>query len=446
MISKSILAAAVIGLSSFTAAAQGPIELENIIDSLVSMEADTMVSDTLTQAEIFVQAFENGTLPADSTLNFTPTPLPVEFFLPQVYTSYVITDTLSMSTPLPADNMWVSRDRDQTEFLTRFINNYWVKHPELVKYNVRTLPEPPEKYRAEIKADDAKVSVMDLGMTVSNQPLQAEEKKRINWLQNFDFAAQFSQAYISPNWYQGGNNNLNLIINAVYNVKLNPAFYPKVLFETTAQYRLAINSTPDDPYRGYSLSENLLQINSKFGYKATTRWYYSANLVFKTPIFNGYKRNTETRTAALLSPGELNVGLGMTYNFTNPKKTFTFGASLSPLSYNLKMVLNRAMKVTDYGVEAGHRTASQVGSSADLTATWKLAYNITWASRMFLFSDYSYMQGDWQNTFTFSINKYLSTKLFIDLRYDSSTPALDGTKWRYWQLKEIFSFGFTYKI
>ncbi|MDE7408238.1 MAG: DUF3078 domain-containing protein, partial [Muribaculaceae bacterium] len=182
------------------------------------------------------------------------------------------------------------------------------------------------------------------------------------------------------------------------------------------------------------------------GYKATTRWYYSANLVFKTPIFNGYKRNTETRTAAFLSPGELNLGLGMTYNYANPKKTFTFGASLSPLSYNLKMVLNKAMKVTDFGVDAGRRTASQVGSSADLTATWKIAYNITWASRMFLFSDYDYMQGDWQNTFTFSINKYLSTKLFIDLRYDSSTPTLDGTKWRYWQLKEIFSFGFTYKI
>ena len=31
-----------------------------------------------------------------------------------------------------------------------------------------------------------------------------------------------------------------------------------------------------------------------------------------------------------MSPGELNVGVGMTYNYANPKKTFTLDASISP--------------------------------------------------------------------------------------------------------------------
>ena len=51
---------------------------------------------------------------------------------------------------------------------------------------------------------------------------------------------------------------------------------------------------------------------------------------FKTQLLNNYKPNTTTLKAAFMSPGELNVGVGMTYNYTNPKKTVTFDASISP--------------------------------------------------------------------------------------------------------------------
>lgn len=48
---------------------------------------------------------------------------------------------------------------------------------------------------------------------------------------------------------------------------------------------------------------------------------------FKTPLLNNYRVNTEDLTAAFLSPGELNLGLGMTYSYENPKKTLTFHRS-----------------------------------------------------------------------------------------------------------------------
>lgn len=164
------------------------------------------------------------------------------------------------------------------------------------------------------------------------------EVKRKNWIHNFDLAIQFSQAYISPNWYQGGNNNLNILLNAIYSVKLNQAFHPNLLFETTLQYKLAMNSAPDDTLRSYNISENMFQLNSKFGYKAASRWYYTVNLLLKTPVLNNYKSNTTNLTAALFSPGELNVGIGMTYNYENPKKTFKLDTSISPIAYNLKTV------------------------------------------------------------------------------------------------------------
>ena len=63
-----------------------------------------------------------------------------------------------------------------------------------------------------------------------------------------------------------------------------------------------------------------------------------------------------------------------------------------------------------------------------------------------LFTDYKYVQGDWENTLEFSINRYLSTRLFAHLRYDTSVPPLEGSKWKRWQFKEILSFGLSYKF
>ena len=50
----------------------------------------------------------------------------------------------------------------------------------------------------------------------------AEKIDERHWMHQFSGNIQFSQAYVSPNWYQGGNNNLNIIAHAIWNVKLKP--------------------------------------------------------------------------------------------------------------------------------------------------------------------------------------------------------------------------------
>lgn len=54
------------------------------------------------------------------------------------------------------------------------------------------------------------------------------------------------------------------------------------------------------------------------------------------------------------------------------------------------------------------------------------------------------MQGDWEHTFNFSINKYLSTQFYAHLRFDNGAAKNDS--WKYWQFKEILSFGLTYRF
>ena len=99
--------------------------------------------------------------------------------------------------------------------------------------------------------------------------------------------------------------------------------------------------------------------------------------------------NSNDVQSAFLSPGELNLGVGMTYNFTNTRKTISFDASISPLSYNLKTCTYWRVDPTAYEIAEGRKCRHKFGSSAELKFQWKISYNITYSTRMFAFTDYS---------------------------------------------------------
>ena len=76
---------------------------------------------------------------------------------------------------------------------------------------------------------------------------------------------------------------------------------------------------------------------------------------------------------------------------------------------------------------------------------WAMTRNISLNSRIFAFSDYSYLQGDWETTLSFSINKFLSTQIYAHVRFDASQKISESND-SHWQFKEVFSFGLQYKF
>lgn len=399
------------------------------------------------QKQVYI-GVDGDTLLFDSIVVVNPEPLPAAFFAPAIFDTYHYVDTTAstLNAINATNNTWAEREYQRSQLLIRTKQQYMINNPECVKYNLSLLPEPPKKYIATVDPAQSIITIKEAPIDKAQISAEApvEEIKLRNWLHSFDGSLQFSQAYISPNWYQGGNNTVNMITSLNYGVKLNQAFHPNLLFETTVQYKLALSSAPSDSLRNYSISEDLFLLTSKFGFKAANRWYYTFNMSLKTQFLKNYKPNTNDLTAAFMAPGEFNFGVGMTYDYTNPKKTVVFGASISPLSYNLKTCLRSDIDETGFGITEGRHTESQIGSSAELKLKWQLAYNIYYQSRLFLFSNYKYVQGDWENTLSFSINRFLSTQLYLHLRYDSSTSPVEG--WEEWQLKEILSFGFAYKF
>ncbi|MCH5222387.1 MAG: DUF3078 domain-containing protein [Muribaculaceae bacterium] len=375
--------------------------------------------------------------------------LPAQFFGPAVYSEYYQPDTASVFTPDFSGNTalrWLEEENALNRSMNRIRRALFFEHPEAVKYNINMLPEAPKKFHAVVNPEDHTIEITEFNEVPTAPTVEAAPIKKKHWIRVFDASLQFSQAFVSPNWYQGGNNNLNMLANVLYNVKLNQEYHPKLLFESTFQYKLGMNNAPDDEVHDYSISDDLFQITSTFGLKAAKRWYYSLTGLFKTQLLNSYASNSTNLRSAFLSSGELTIGLGMTYNYANAKKTVSFDASIAPLSYNMKTCINKHIDPKVYGIDNGKRIIHNFGSSAEIKFAWQIAYNISYTSRVFAFSDYDDIQVDWENKVAFTINRFLSTQIQCHARYDSGTPKCADEKWKKLQIKEILSIGFSYKF
>lgn len=320
--------------------------------------------------------------------------------------------------------------------------NYMIENPLDIEYAYWNLPEPPVLFE-----DDPSFMAFIMKQKVPEvKPEEAvipeNELKKKHWLHKFGTQLQLSQAFISPNWYQGGNNYYAVLFNFNWNVQLNQVYHPNILFQSDLLYKLAISSTPKGSLHKYQISEDIFQYNLNTGLKAFKNWFYSLNLQFKTQLFNNFEDDSYTPTANFLSPGDLNIGLGMAYNHQNKAKTFQYTLTISPLSYNLKTCLSDKINHGLYNIEQDKKTKSEIGSNVEFNMDWSITANIKYKTRAFLFTDYSYFLADWQNTLSFEINKFLSTQIFVNLRWDTSTDSYGS--WKKFMMKEILSFGLSY--
>ncbi len=360
---------------------------------------------------------------------------------PELNLDKIKNDSWSNVTYIPT---WLHDALTQTRISGDFMYSTMVVSPHTIQYTYWDLPVPPRLPEDDVTLGSYIKNLNLPEVAVADALLPEFEQKKKHWLHQFNTGLQFSQAYVSKNWYQGGNNYLALLYNFYWNVQLNPTYHPNQIFESTVNYKLGINSIEQNAVgRRYSISEDNFQYNVKYGFKAFKRWFYTLTGQFKTQFFNNYKTNTDIRSASFLSPGDLNIGLGMTYSRINEKKTFNLSASLAPLSYNLKICIDKNIDPTQFNIKPGHKTHSEIGSSGEVNMTWQATSNISMRTRLFAFTDYNYFQGNIETTWDFAINKFLSTQIYANLRYDSSSDY-NLSRWHHWMLKEILSFGLSY--
>lgn len=283
-------------------------------------------------------------------------------------------------------------------------------------------------------ADDVEIDFSQASLEDFGQSLVIKADK---WHWKGDHSLTMQQIALSDNWYKSGDNNMSLSGEQ----KITVTRYDeeqKTTFETILDLKLSGYYTKADTIHSMRVNDNEFTLTSKYGYKAWKKWYYSAQLYAKTPIFDYYSNNSSVCKSTFLSPLELNLSLGVDYQYTSPNKRFSYSLLLAPLSYDMKYVKDDRVNVTSFGIEEGDRTLHTFGSSLTTKFDWKMSDDVTWSSRLYYFTSYSMLKVEFENTLTFKISRFFSGKFYAYPRFDDSRD-------RKREIKEMMTIGFSYQ-
>ena len=322
------------------------------------------------------------------------------------------------------------------------LKNIAITASELIVYRYENLPGT-EKIKGGIMNgrgyDELKlVNIADLNDARKSKPA-VPKIERNPWTKKASTMIQFSQNFLSDNWYQGGSKSIAIL--GILNGQLNYDDKKNIQWDNNGEWRMGFNSV-DGAIRPLNTNDDIFRINSKLGIKAGGKWFYSGSVDFSTQFFHNYKSITSTEMkATFLSPVRLNVGVGLDYKY---KKLFSL--MLSPVSYKYIYVDDiELVNPNLFGIATGEKVLSEVGSSFKALLSYAPAKEIQLDSKLSFYTNYEKVEVDWEIVTNFTINRFLSTRLSLNPRYDNTQILAAGKKSKI-QFKELLSFGISYKF
>ena len=173
-------------------------------------------------------------------------------------------------------------------------------------------------------------------------------------------------------------------------------------------------------------------------FDSKTQWNLSMVATFNTQFANGYKYpNDSTLISGFFAPAYLTVSAGYSYK----SKDERFQIFMSPMAGKVTFVMNQELADKgSFGVKKGYydqdsiwipgeHIAPALGINVITNYKQPIGKNITYTTLLNVFYNYAEHRDDdrlrldvnWENNFNFSITKYLSTILFVHLKYDHNT-------------------------
>ena len=260
------------------------------------------------------------------------------------------------------------------------------------------------------------------------------------WKKSAAASVQFSQYGISDNWYQGGESTNALL--AEMKLVANYDDRQKVQFDNSLEMKLGFITAPSDTVHSWKTNADLFRLNSKLGVRAIKNLYYTVASELSTQFFPNYTTNTNNLISSFLSPLQFKLSVGMDYKLD--KKKYKLSLMGAPFSYNFVYIMDDdIVNPSSFNVEPGHTSANLFGSEITANVDWAIADNIKYVTKFNYFTTYDKVIANWENTFEFKFNRYLSTKLFLHFRFDDGVTLTETNK-SYFQLKEMLTFGLSY--
>ncbi|MDD2563391.1 MAG: DUF3078 domain-containing protein [Salinivirgaceae bacterium] len=308
---------------------------------------------------------------------------------------------------------------------------------------------------------------------VSAQVLEAEAllKKRSNdsitgWKYGGVLGANLNQTSLT-NWAAGGEESFSItgMASLFANYKNK-----KDSWTNSLDIGYGILKQGDEN-NSFMKTDDKIDLLSKYGRKAFTRFYYSALVNAKTQMTNGYNYpNDSISISGFWAPAYLISAVGMDY-----KPNDYFSVFAAPITSKFTWVNNqRLADEGSFGVDPaeyvmnadstmtktkdGKNTKSEVGgyiriiySKGDFKNEW--LKNVSFTTKLDLFSNYlknpECIDVNWETQLVFKINKFLNVNLSTHLIYDDDITyknedgSISGPKI---QFKEILGVGIAYKF
>ena len=337
-----------------------------------------------------------------------------------------------------------TRDRKESPILSELMHLYLTR-PDLVEGTDRMVQQQQTKLddiKAPIHHDPTLVEkVADRPVEPTNVPVDVLVKRPNFWTFSGDYALQFLQNYVSGNWYKGGESNYSALVSLVMQANYNNK--QKVKWENRLELKYGMQSSRSDSLHSFKSTEDLIRLTSKLGLQATKRWYYTVQFIGNTQFSHSYRSNDPKIYSAFAAPLNINLSIGMDYSVDWMNHRLKGNFHLAPLAYNMKYT--RMLELTPrLGIKDGNHFLHDFGSEFTVDLEWQLMESLTWKTRLYGYSTYKRTELEWENTFTFRFNRYISSRVFIYPRFDDGVSRDDH--YAFWQLKEFASIGFQYSF
>ena len=337
----------------------------------------------------------------------------------------------------------------------------------------------------DIELTDAQKAAAEAAVALQSTPKQEGKHKARYWTNSLKTTLEFGQTSLT-NWAAGGYNSVSLksFIDANANYKKNEIFWDNRL-----QLDYGFLYSADKPI--IQKTDDRIYLESKWGYQAKDKLYYSASFSFKSQFSNSWEykssvpegmdpddpaswRDPGSRTlkSGFLSPANTNLALGLDYK---PLSWFT--VNFAPLTGGFTIVDDPLLRqsysqplkkeyegVTDLPklddgttVDGNVYKAAKFEFGAQLKMDIKVNVNdnFSYTSQILLFSDYlddpQNIRVNWDNRIDWKIARFFSFSITTNLIYDDNVLIKnDKDLDRYpdgkqrIQFKESLTFGFVY--
>lgn len=279
--------------------------------------------------------------------------------------------------------------------------------------------------------------------------LKVEGNDTIGWKYGGINTVNFSQTNLS-NWAAGGESSLSLLgmLDVFAKYKKN-----NLAWDNTFNIKYGVLKSGSNALKK---NEDVFEITSKIGKKASKKWYYTGLITFKSQI-SPTKSDSGTIISDFLSPGYGIAAIGMDY------KESDFSVFISPFTGKTTLVLNTELSDKgSFGLESGDIIKMELGAYFAAQIRKKIMKNVTIISKIELFNNFTdanksnrkNIDINWENHISMKVNKYLSANIMTNLIYDHDIKidfdrngdGINETKSPATQFKEVFGLGFSYNF